>query len=218
MTTAAKTTLTLTTPKTGVSISQSRARQNIALMGQAFRALARPDKNQWLLLGKQIPSKGTKRPTLSGYQAFTQVNGVRLSCAMPLLLAAPGKPSMPPGLASAQVTATWAGYGYTLSLACGVYSGCVQVWGAPPLLAGHDIYHPSSFKLLGMVEMESGKPADITALYQQQFKSVGQGDKIALTLYTVSAAGFRGAGLVAASGTLSMSEDGADEGPGLKAA
>ncbi len=206
------------TPRTGVSISQSRARQNFASMAQAYKALTRDEQNGWLLLGKQMLSATRKPRPLSGGQAFTQLNGVRLSCGMDMLTTAPAVPDMPPGLPPVRLIANLAGGVFSLRLAANSGSSTAQVWGARPVLAGHDIYHPSAFKLLGIAAVSAGVGVDITEIYQQQFKTIVAGDKIALTLYALSETGFRGPGLVVASVALGMGVESAGDAPVLKAA
>ena len=184
------------TPITGVTPAQSRVRQTLGGLNQAYKALAMTQKGGWQTIANTLNAQQTRtgKHKLHPSNAFVTLNSARLACGLPILADAPADLSAPPLLPpiTVQTRAAATDAAFTLTLACTGYSHAVQILAAPPAPAGKPTFPDSAFSVIGFLPgLASGDATDIALLYQNAYGTPEPGSQIALKLVAVAESGLR---------------------------
>lgn len=176
--------------------AQMQVRANITALAHLWNTLTPLQMEAWATLGDQMSNpSGTK--TLSNYQAFTSVNGLRLACGQPTVSAAPSAPSapapLPPLMLAIALTPDTPPLSLTITSVA--YTGLVQVFATAPVSAGRNSFSHAAYKLLTTLPGLLAGGTSLSSVYTARFGLPAGGRRIALRFVPVSVAGFRGASI-----------------------
>lgn len=193
----ARGTQTIVRPRTYVSTSNSPAQQTmrgrVSDLSHLWRTLTAGQCDAWRALGARMAGTKSGRP-LTCFQAFTAINGLRLSCGLPGIEDAPDAPSAPPPLPPLALDVRTGSEGQPLALALvsAGYAGLVQVYATPPLSAGRNSFRKFDYKLLAVLPALMAGETLLGELYAARFGVPPAGRRIGVRVVPVSDDGFRG--------------------------
>jgi len=196
-----------TAPISGSTPAQSRTRQNLGGLVQAYSALTMTQKGGWQTVANTLNAQKnrTGRHKMTPANAFTTLNSARLACGLTIQSNASADLSAPPILpaiavqSSAPATAQAAvgTSSFVLNLTCPTaYAQPVHILAAAPAPAGKNTFPDADFKAIGSLPSIQGDGDNIAALYAAAFGTPEPGSQIALKLVATSDAGIRLAPLV----------------------
>jgi len=188
-------------PISGTTPAQSRARQNLSGLNQAYQALTMTQKGGWQTVANTLNAQKNRTGThkISPANAFVTLNSARLACGQPVLTDAPADlraPALLPDITvhtSAPATAQ-AAVGtapFLLNLVGTLYSQPVHILAAAPAPAGKNTFPDADFKAIGSLPSLQGDGDDIATLYQSVFGTPEPGSQLALKLIATSDVGIR---------------------------
>ena len=188
-------------PISGTSPRQSRVRQTLGGLNQAYSALDMTKKGGWQLAANTLNQthNRTGRHKISPANAFVTLNSARLACGLTVISDAPADLTAPPLLpavtvqTSAPATAQALGTGaFSLNLTCpAAYTQPVHILAAAPAPAGKTTFPDADFKAIGSLPSLQGDGDDIATLYSAVFGTPEPGAQLALKLIATSDAGIR---------------------------
>lgn len=191
-------------PISGETPAQSRMRQTIGGLNQAYHSLTMTQKGGWQLAANSLNSTQSRvgRHKLSASNTFVSLNTALLASGQPTLSNAPAALIAPPILPSLTVDST-APSGLSVGEAHFVltltsptaYPSPIHIQAAAPAPAGKNTFPDNTFKTIGSVPSLT-TTTDITTMYQSTYGTPEPGSQIALRLIAVSPSGIRLAPLV----------------------
>lgn len=191
-------------PISGETPAQSRVRQNLGGLSQAYHALTMTQKGGWQLVANTLNSTQNRvgKHKLSASNAFSTINSALLTSGQATLANAPAALSAPPILPNLTVDST----APTPSLlgAAGptdphfimtltsptAYPSPIHIQAAAPAPAGKNTFPDNTFKTIGSIPSLT-TTTDITSMYQNTYGTPEPGSQIALRLIAVSPSGIR---------------------------
>ena len=181
-------------PITGQSPAQSRVRQNLGGLVQAYKALPMAQKGGWQHVVNTLNSQQNRagRSKMTPANAFVTLNNAILAIGGDILSDAPTDLSAPPVLPAITVQAHNVANVFTLKLDAGVYENSICIFAAPPMPAGKNTFPDNAFKTIGFVTvLAPGAVNDLTAMYKAAFGTPEPGAQIGVKLVATSNTGIR---------------------------
>lgn len=184
-----------TNPKT---VKQTAVRSQFTSLAQQWRTLGSSQRTQWAQLGAQMQQTNSigAVTTLTGLQAFTSVNQLRLTAGLAVITGAPvldTPPLFTPGTLVSTVAT-----GGTLTIATTTIPGAgqtIRVYATGNMSAGRNFIRKSQYRFLTTLGSSSVSPIDLKTVYQAAFGTIAStwvGAKISFLFVPVSANGIAG--------------------------
>lgn len=168
---------TRATPVNPNSSNQSSARNRVAQLAQAWKALTSVQQAGWSSLGLSITRTDSLGSTysLTGMQAYVSINTENLTAGNAIVSAAPAY-AVPTGLLTATITLTNAAFSIAYTATPLGAGERLFIFASPQRSAGRNF--EADYRLIAVTAAAAASPANIFAAYSARLGTPVTGNKI----------------------------------------
>ncbi len=208
-------TTTATRKKAARTDAQALANQAFQAYAAAWNAMSDSDRCTWFIAAQLLHAAQTAltQPAMTAFNCYVRCASDATGAGYPLPTTCPAQPDPPPALPNLTLSATDNGGTLSLTLTSDTaYPHRAILTAAAPVYGPQSALARMEFKRIEAIVSIPAATLDISSAYLLKYRTCGVGMKIAVTLFGVSANGFRSAPVsltaVVEAPALSLSGDG----------